>query len=327
MPPSATAQVAYDGDGLRTGSMDVRDLAPALLAIGDLLQHSNRVLNDDRANLAVKVRSDFKTGSFSIEFELVQSLASQASMFFSGADLKSAKDIAELVGIVVGAPGLIGLLKLLKMLRGLKPKIGKTIETGLIQISFGGNNHADVRREVLQLAADPAVQKAAADVMKPLATPDVDTFEVRNGKKTLDTYTRSDLPSFSYPEPIVQELKGVDEDRTVALEIIKPSFEDTLSWVFSDGSGGRFSAIMQDANFLSRVKRREVSFYKGDILKLRVHSRSYISDGSLRTENKITQVLEVISLPGPVPLLPPVDFESKSISSQKKPPPKLKPKN
>jgi hypothetical protein len=62
----------YDGPALHTGSMDVNELAPALLATGDLLANANRDLNGGKAAVSTRVRSDFKESSFAVALVLDQ---------------------------------------------------------------------------------------------------------------------------------------------------------------------------------------------------------------------------------------------------------------
>jgi hypothetical protein len=83
----------------------------------------------------------------------------------------------------------------------------------------------------------------------------------------------------------------------VALEVIKPSFQEDLTWVFSDGSGGRIGALMLDRGFLQRVQNGLRTFAKGDVLKVRLRSRPYMTADGLRTEHAIVDVIEEINQP------------------------------
>jgi hypothetical protein len=65
----ASFTIAYDGPALRDGAMDVRDLAPALLAVGQLFDAANTVLNQNEARVNVNVTAT-GDGSFEIFFEV-----------------------------------------------------------------------------------------------------------------------------------------------------------------------------------------------------------------------------------------------------------------
>src|SRR3954468_13556568 len=57
-------QIAYDGPIVREGVMDVYDLAPSLVALGDLVKEVNRELNGSNVTATVQVQSNFQRGSF-----------------------------------------------------------------------------------------------------------------------------------------------------------------------------------------------------------------------------------------------------------------------
>ena len=111
----ASFDIAYDGPALRDGVMDVRDLAPALLAVGQLFDAANTVLNRDEATVAVNVKAT-GIGSFEISFEVVQKLASQIAALFAGESVVAAVNLKE---ILIGAG--ISLFWLIKKMRGCKP--------------------------------------------------------------------------------------------------------------------------------------------------------------------------------------------------------------
>lgn len=55
--------LVFEGSGVEKGEIDVQDLAPALLALGDLIQSANDVINGKRAKVSVCVRATAE-GSF-----------------------------------------------------------------------------------------------------------------------------------------------------------------------------------------------------------------------------------------------------------------------
>ena len=64
--------------------MSIKDLAPALLAVGELFDAANAILNEDAAKVEAHVKATSE-GSFEVALEFVQTgLLDQAINLFSG---------------------------------------------------------------------------------------------------------------------------------------------------------------------------------------------------------------------------------------------------
>src|ERR1700710_1861288 len=97
--------VVYDGPALTEHRMDVRDLAPALVAFADLFTAANKEVNGDAADVRVQVNASFKAGSFGIDLVATQHLLSQIRDIFSGSGATAICNAYTIMGLVGLAGG------------------------------------------------------------------------------------------------------------------------------------------------------------------------------------------------------------------------------
>ena len=145
--------IAYDGPSLRDGVMDVRDLAPALLAVGKLFDAANQTINGNAAIVSVRVRATVP-GSFEILIDLAQTITQHLTYLFAGDRATAA---ANLIAIVTaGGTAGYGLISLIKWMRNRNPDNIKRLPSGMIQLSIDGET-LEVPLELMRLYQSPAV--------------------------------------------------------------------------------------------------------------------------------------------------------------------------
>jgi hypothetical protein len=285
----AKVEIGYDGEAVRGGSMDVRELAPALLALGDLLEESNTILNAGHGKLSTHVKSDFKRGSFEVNLELVQSLADQAAFLLEHCKSWSAADIATFVGLSAGST--VSLIKFLKWLGKRKVKCTTVIQNGNIKIETDGDyDSIEVSPEVVRLAKNKKVRLHLKAAVAPLNRLGIDVFYAKENGAVIENVEKKQLEAFEVPEIPDQEL--TDQTRQVAVKLIGVFFEENLKWKLADGEN-RFNASVKDEQFQKRIDAGE-KFSKSDILVVNLRTRQISTSEGIKNEHEILEVLKHI---------------------------------
>lgn len=298
----AEFQLSYDGPALRYGTMDVNELASSLLAVGDLVRESNRELNGDRANASVRVRSDFKKGSFDVALLLDYSLLEHAkNLLLPGVATVSGMGLIKILfGTEIGKKGAIGaaesVLGVWKKFKGEKPK--ETIEDktkGIVIQVFGNGNRVSLGADTAMLYGKDSIRSAIAGIVRPVSVQGIKSLEIRKGSKTINEVHKSDLPNpqdMVFPSESEQSAKIRRNTRETELRVVRANFEKG-KWGFSDGAAS-FSADIVDPVFKQQLDDREKGFYKGDTLRVILTvSQTVSSEGkTFQTTYEIERVLE-----------------------------------
>ena len=276
--------------------MDVRDLAPALIALSTLLEESNRALFPDSLEVRVNVHGSFKSGSFGIDFVALQSIKDQVVSLFSGQEATAASNLLAILdglgmlGIGGAAGG--GLIALIKWLRGRKPSSVRIVgDTTVFEIITSEEIETmEVDLATGKLYQNRVVRQSLAKVVKPLESEGIDFFACGRESKAESVVSKDEAAYFAVAAADADVVSDTLSERTL-LQIESAVFKDGNKWRFSDGSNSFFAEIKDDA-FLARIDAGQERFGKADVLIVDLRRIQTISDTGLKSEYLIARVHE-----------------------------------
>ena len=278
--------VSYEGPAFVEHAMPVRDLAPALLALGQAFERANGLLNGGSASVSLSIRAT-RPGSFEVALFLEQVLEGTGDVLTH--DLFSSA--ADLTGIVVGGSTVgVGLIALIKKLRGKKPKIEPQLPEGVV---FEADNvRFIVSTEVARLYGDKPMRDQLEAFVRPLAKEGVQRVTFRRGQTELESVEREEAEYFNTDAENTNVTEYVIPRQR--LQIASLAFNREGKWRLSDGANTRWYAMGDEAFAKSIQMGRR--FGKDDILVCEVLMTQRISEaGKLRLDYSVLRVLQHVT--------------------------------
>jgi hypothetical protein len=289
MRDDITFELAYDGEALKSGSIDVNDLAPSLLSLSDLIDESNKLITKGKAEIRLRVVSEFEKGSFGIGFYLHRG----HDIFLNVFNSPEASSIATFLTII-GIAGGIGLFQLIKTSKGKKPiRITEITQTEKVKLEFENGSPLEVNKMVFQLFKSFRARRAVSRIIRPLKSKGINTLCFYHKKK--ETIKIESKESEYFEPPIEKENEIISESEKI-LQIISPSFNEENKWRVSDGNS-TFYVSIEDVNFVNKIKTRAILFGNNDSLLAKLKLRQWFENGELKTENEIVEVINYLPAP------------------------------
>lgn len=299
----STFRIGFEGPSVAGGEIEVADLAPSLLALGELIETANRVVNKDRAEAKLKIRAS-EMGSFVAILSLdVSWITDMLDVIAANPDrVTAAKDLLDLLwdaGAIIGTVGggAYGFFKVLKVLDGRRPDAVVENEDGTVSLTVGGTTLV-VDKRVVNLLEDlptrEATEKFVRTSFKPKGIKEVTLDADGAGDSSRLVLTPEDIRAATVPEPTEEETSVETVSREALLKIVTGQFEEGYKWRFTDGTN-TFTATMSDPAFLNRLDSSEIVLSKNDTLRCVIEETQTLAGTRLKTDTEIVEVKQHIS--------------------------------
>mgnify|MGYP001030298992 CR=1 FL=1 len=279
--------IIYDGPALQDNEMDVRDLAPSLLAFADLLEETNRILYGDKTQVQINIKGSFKTGSFKVDLSVIQKSVKDMIDLFNTKNANAITNILQILGISLQDAKKIGLIQLIKWLKNRKIKKITKIGKGKTILEVD-DEQREVEEKVLDLFRNLRIRNnIEVFVTKPLDKEGINTLKMKY-QRNVETIKKGEKDYFRKPE--VEDEPLEDQIIETNLQPVTVCFAEGNKWRFTDG-GSTFFVLVLDNNFIEKVKSNKISFSAGDIFKVKLRRKQFVTDEGIKTEYEILKVI------------------------------------
>ena len=190
-------KIAFDGKSLRNNTIDARDLAVSIVALGDLVEETAKNVGLGDSKVRLRVRADLHPGSFEIGFELFSGKITDVLNMFSGDRYAGLANILQILGFLGG--GTVGVVQFILWLKRRSIKETVILEnladgSQKIEIHVEGGEKIEISKGVVDLWNNSRIQKATHKFVKPLSEEGVDSLKISYGNN----------------EPVIIEKQDVD---------------------------------------------------------------------------------------------------------------------
>lgn len=289
--------VRYVGPALEANSMDVRQLAPSLLALADLFGIAHAATGPTLTPPPALEVTAQRRGSFIVDLWLAAQ--SQAIDLFTGDESTAAAN-----GLGIGLPVVGAIAWIVNRRRKGRESIVSEAESGTIKISWPDGMVMEVPLAAQALVDRMDFNRTAGQVFEPLRQEGIDTIEINDisaraaGGVRTATVEVGDLPGFNPPAD--GEVVLSDNTRHVSVRIENAAFKIGNKWRVNDGLASMWASL-DDLGYIQKMLDGEERFGVGDRLVVLMRDRQLqSSDGyGITTDHSIQKVIEHRHMPAP----------------------------
>jgi hypothetical protein len=286
----------YEGPALSEGLMDVRELAPALFAFGNLCDQANRELYGDDSRIEVKIRT-VEPGSVIIDMLI---WAGQVGGGIGGVVgimklwnvvTENADKVSKVVDLVKSG------FAVAKVVRGDKSKTALDDAVKRIVVEHHFPELEDHLRRFVQ---NPVAQDEMSAVARPLRTHGVERLRLISSAKDEEIVEADEvdyidaLPEIEGDEAVIDtppdNVSTVDKYYRVLTTSVLPN----RRWRLTEGSPNEaISVRVADPEILKHAAEGTLGVEVGFFIKARVRSESRFVNNELKTEHFLEAILAI----------------------------------
>ncbi|HEV2756215.1 MAG TPA: hypothetical protein VG318_10635 [Actinomycetota bacterium] len=279
--------LTYRGPALEEGRIPVRDLAPALIALGDLFQVAREVAEPDAPPVHLEVRA-FDDGSF--KTALVAVIQGIGGVLLSD----PASALSNLISIIGDAE--LGVFAVLKRIKGRITGITHNKDGSTVITTANGDiyNFPNAQQPVFRILEAPRGRDAARTVLEPLRKEGLEEAEIDAtgaGPLTLTAAQADTLDRLDEIDQDDSEIEPIIEQVVEAVLIpLQPTLDPRYMARFQMGEQV-IRARIEDEVYWGKLRRHEEGYLEGDTMRVRLRMRQWPPDTGKSIEWAIVEVL------------------------------------